>query len=281
MGMSSSDARVAAKLLAAADRDGHLLDVLPASCCPATLTEAYVVQDLLVEELGLEPAGWKVGLTNIQAQRAKGLDHPVKARVFRTRMLEAPARIPAPVGRLMLEAEFLFKVAQDIRMESSSRDGVLSCVEAVHLGVELCASRFTPGLPLSVAANLADNSFHGGLVIGNAIHDWCSIDLSTVMIELLCDDRRVASGSGANVMGDPVNVLIWLANELLSEGRALRSGDWVATGSCTGACEVSSGTRARALFHGLGEVDVTVDSSNSWPKAVSVAEANEKRCGLN
>jgi 2-keto-4-pentenoate hydratase len=66
----------------------------------------------------------------------------------------------------------------------------------------------------------------------------------------------VAEGSGANVLGDPVEALVWLANDQRQRGDGLRAGQAVITGSCTGVNMAEAGDKARAEFGTLGAVEL-------------------------
>jgi len=269
--LSDAKARQTASLLAKTYLNGNLLDGLPGDLCPESLADGYAVQDYLSGELGFATAGWKLGLTDAKAQAAKGVSEPVKGRLFKSRIAMAPARLRAPPGKLMLEAEFVFRIANDLGGADTCRlsvDDVADAVASVHIGLELCASRFLPSKPLSLAMNVADNCFHGGLVIGRVIDGWKPIDLPAMSVELFCNDTMLASGSGSAVLGNPVNAVLWLAQELARDGRRLDAGDWVTTGSCTGASEISAGVEARAVFGRVGEVRLCLDRVTPWPSDV-------------
>ena len=60
------------------------------------------------------------------------------------------------------------------------------------------------------------------------------------------------TGTGDRALGDPLNVLLWLANQQSTEGRGLKSGEIVSTGTCTGLDPVLPGDRVQADFGDLG-----------------------------
>jgi len=63
-------------------------------------------------------------------------------------------------------------------------------------------------------------------------------------------------GRGANVLGSPLQALLWLANALSQMGRGLAAGDLVTTGCCTDILELAPGDSATADFGPLGQVTV-------------------------
>jgi 2-keto-4-pentenoate hydratase len=68
----------------------------------------------------------------------------------------------------------------------------------------------------------------------------------------------VGTYTGAEVMGDPLNALAWLANHLGPRGLALEPGEVVMSGSISGALRPKPGDTVRARFARLGSVSVQI-----------------------
>ena len=66
-------------------------------------------------------------------------------------------------------------------------------------------------------------------------------------------------GTGALVLGDPVNVLEWFVNALGAHGRTILPGQFVMTGTMTGLHAPKPGETAVADFGDLGRVEVMFD----------------------
>ena len=64
------------------------------------------------------------------------------------------------------------------------------------------------------------------------------------------------TGTGERALGDPMNVLLWLANQQSAAGRGLKAGEIVSTGTCTGLDPVRPGDRVQADFGDLGRVEI-------------------------
>ena len=69
---------------------------------------------------------------------------------------------------------------------------------------------------------------------------------------------QVGQGRGAEVMGHPLEPLVWLANMLAERGKALTAGMTVPTGSTIPPKPLSAGDTATIVIDGLGEGHVTV-----------------------
>jgi 2-keto-4-pentenoate hydratase len=97
------------------------------------------------------------------------------------------------------------------------------------------------------------------MVLGSALTtDWRSVDLAAQTVQVSRGAGVVAKGLGANALGDPRVALTWLANELISHGMHLKTGDVVITGTCVVPVPVLAGQRLTAQFPGLGEVAVDI-----------------------
>jgi 2-keto-4-pentenoate hydratase len=70
--------------------------------------------------------------------------------------------------------------------------------------------------------------------------------------------EQVGQGRGADVMGHPLEPLVWLANLLAERGKALQAGMMVITGSIITPKPVKAGDTATIAIDGLGAAQVTV-----------------------
>ena len=103
----------------------------------------------------------------------------------------------------------------------------------------------------------ADNAIHGWWVSGEPLADWRGYDLAEVPVTVERNGTVATTGSGANVLGHPLNVMAWLADELPEYGLALRAGDLVTTGVTTDVFEADAGDTVVAHFDGLGSVSLS------------------------
>jgi 2-keto-4-pentenoate hydratase len=80
------------------------------------------------------------------------------------------------------------------------------------------------------ARGLEDRGF---VALGPPTADWDPGELPGHRGVMLRDGEEVAAGIGADVLGDPCEAMVWLANELRARGLGLLAGDLVITGACT------------------------------------------------
>ncbi len=103
---------------------------------------------------------------------------------------------------------------------------------------------------------IADNAIHGAWIEGQPVADWRSIDLAAHPVTLSVNGHRVGVGSGAAVLGHPLNVVAWLANELPRYGRHLKRGDKVTTGTAAPVYFANPGDHVISDFGAFGHVEV-------------------------
>jgi len=68
----------------------------------------------------------------------------------------------------------------------------------------------------------------------------------------------VREGSGADVLGDPLDALHWLANARRAAGDGLRADMRCNTGTATAICPVGRGDHLVATFGGVGVAELRI-----------------------
>lgn len=260
-------AEKAANLLLQARLAQQPLPNLPADCFPANLLEAYAMQEALVEKLirhyGGAPAGYKIGCTNRAAQQFLNLNSPFYGRLLSAAVFTTPAQFKAKdfVMRV-IEPEFAFEIAQDLPAQSTpyTQDEVLAAIGAIIPAIEIVESRYQDWTTVGAASLIADQAVHAAWVRGRPVADWRHLDLAAHRIEFWLNGQLAQTGSGAVVLGHPVNVLTWLANALNEHGKGLQAGDFVTTGICVNDIyNAAAGDKIKADFGELGSVEVAFE----------------------
>ena len=94
---------------------------------------------------------------------------------------------------------------------------------------------------------------------GPKIENWSEVDLSKAPAAMHLNGEKVAAGTGADVMGDPVDALRWAAEEAARIGMPFKAGDVITTGTMTGAVKVAPGDHVIGDFGDLGKVEITFE----------------------
>lgn len=153
------------------------------------------------------------------------------------------------------EPEIALRLGRDLCGEGHDRVSVAAHLDAVLPALEIADTRYA-AFPERLADNIADNSSSGAVTFGEAVAWRSGMDLRPEGVQLLCDRGVVGSGSGADVMGDPLLALGWLAGRLARNGLTVPAGAIVITGGITASVPVRVGGVVRAGFGSIGSVEL-------------------------
>lgn len=259
--MTPDDINRAAETLRKARVDNTVIECIPEAVRPGNIQEAYAVQNRFVETLGWEVGGWFCACTNVSIQTLLSLNEPYYARLFSKYILPEPAVLnAADYPPIVLECEYGFTLSKDLpkRREPYTRDEVAAAVASVHPTIEVVAGHLKNWTTQDVWSVIADNGTDGALVYGEGRTDWHALDLIDAPVSLAVNGEIVREGSGRNVLGDPLEAFVWLANARSRDGDGLKSGDIHNTGTATDIIWIKPGDTATANFEGLGSVSLTL-----------------------
>ena len=254
------DLQEAGRALAEARRESRNLGELPGGL-PADEATAYAIQRAAIDAYGHQRVGYKVGATSAEAQAMLKTDHPFQAPLFAADCHDSGAQVGMPgYGLIGLEPEFALRLGRDLpaRGEAYGLEEVRHAVATVHPAFEIIGLRLPNELFKNAIIVTTDFGANVGFVAGDGVEDWTRHDLAAISVHAHVDGLEVAAGSGAKVMGHPLNSLLWLINDLSTRGEGLTAGDWVSTGTCAGVVQIAPGQSARADFGPFGQVGLTI-----------------------
>ena len=238
---------------------GRQLQGLPAELIPATHADGYAVNELVAKGLKWAPLGWKIAGTNPVMQQRLQTGRPIYGRTFAQFEAISPAVLRhADLLDPIVECEFFFRLANALppRATPYEKAEVAVAVGSVHAGIEVAECRFPLDALPPMPAILADGAASGRYVVGPAIADWQNRDLAGMPVVLIVNGTTRRTGNGAEIMGDPINALVWLANERSAWGDGLATGVLVSTGTATGMLLAKPGDTMQARFGDAWTVDV-------------------------
>ncbi len=238
------------------------IDELPPDCRPADRAAGYSAQREIVRFSGQPVVGWKIAATSAAGQKHIGVDAPLAGPLLANRVLDNDATI-ALDGNVMkvAEAEFAFKFRTGLpkRTNPYTIDEVIAAVESLHPAIEVPDSRYNDFARVGAPQLIADTACACWFVLGPAARsEWRSRDLVAHSVTVYRNNDRAASGSGANVLGDPRIALTWLVNELRTYGDGIQARQFVTTGTCIIPVPIAPGDNVRADFGELGSVNVSL-----------------------
>jgi 2-keto-4-pentenoate hydratase len=256
LGLTRESSRIAGRFLAAR-RAASGLASYPGDF-PATLDEAYAIQDEAIASWGRPVIGWKVGRV-----------HPPLSERFGTDRLGGPifAQTLAPVnggtvempvfaeGFAAGESEFLLRVGATPPPGKTrfSLDEAADLIDAVHVGIEIASSPLGAINELGPIAVISDFGNNNGLVIGAEVPAWRSSGFETWPVATFIDGVEAGVGRAADFPDGAIGAARFLFELMARRGIGLRPGQWISSGAVTGVHRARPGQTVEARFReGLG-----------------------------
>lgn len=179
-------------------------------------------------------------------------------------MQDSPATFrSADYVRLAIECEVAARMGANVPASKApySRDSIADYIESLAVAFEMVDLRGAAagtGQDAAAIAGICTNISNAGAVFGSAVRDWRGIDLAASHGVMVINGEEVGKGLGADVMGHPLEPLVWLANMLAERGKELTAGMTVITGSIIPPKPLGTGDTATIAIDGLGEAHVSV-----------------------
>lgn len=241
--------------LAAARKSGNECEI---DFSQIPFSDAERGQDYAVVAYGGERIGWKIGATNDAAQKMLGLKEPFLGPMVADGVLENGAEIPWNSQYRGIECEYAFRFAADYPLQGQDldRDSLIAAIESCHPALEIIGRR-TPGEgPTPMPGLVIDFGGHGGFVEGPPIPNWQEVDLHDTQVAGRLDGEQTNQGSGAAVLGHPLNSLLWFAGKMRDRGLVIKAGEIVTTGTVLGIIPVKAGSEIVGDYGELGQVSI-------------------------
>ena len=203
-------------------------------CTRNKLTAAF-------EASGKKPIGYKAGLTNAAVQKRFNTDKPVWGKLYEGALLPNRSTVPAAFGaRPLFEADMLVRVSSSAINRATSPLEVLNNIDRIVPFIELPDLMVENPATLNGAGVEAINVGARMGVMGDAIRVPALRDERYALLnalqsmEITISDQsgnRLGGGRGGDLLGQPMNAVVWLVEALKAENLQLKVGDWVSLGS--------------------------------------------------
>ena len=236
---------------------------------------------LITKEYG-HGLGYKIALTNPALQKRLGAAEPVRGYLLEDMLTDTGdtgdaantgdtlAVLDPRLGtRPMLEADIIVIIESTEINKAKTPAEMLPHIGAIVPFVEIPDLVFAKDVTLSAPLIASINAGARGGVLGNGIllTDYPEIDwgsrLNNFTVEVFDEEgKSLAKGRGRDLMGGPLNALMWLRDSLKKDRKKLKRGDIVSLGSLTEMLPVVvAGKTIRTVYTGLhpkGPVEIRV-----------------------
>jgi 2-keto-4-pentenoate hydratase len=161
-----------------------------------------------------------------------------------------------PIGNLAnphIEAETAFVMGEDLKGPGVTPVQVMKAAHAVVPALELVDLKVT-GDDIDATDVIAHNALHGGVVVGSRMVGLEELDLQYEGVTVEFNGSLHGSGTGFEVMGNPINPVVWLVNKLAEFDDYLKVGELIISGSMVTPVELKPGDSVKVTYTRLGSV---------------------------
>lgn len=199
--------------------------------------------------------GYKVGLTNPAVQKALGHDAPIGGELMAGMLLTSPAVVPARFGtRPLMEADLLVEVADEGINRATTPDEVMQHLSGIRPFIELPDLMIDPKVAINGIRLTALNVGARLGVVGPALPAASALTEALAGMSVQLSDasgKVLAKGKGSDILGHPLNAVLWLVGDLARQGRQLRKGDLISLGSFNAPLKPEAGQEITVTYPGL------------------------------
>ncbi|HET6526518.1 2-keto-4-pentenoate hydratase [Sphingopyxis sp.] len=237
--------------LLAARLSGQALPAFPAPV-PATLAEAYDVQQRLTAALGAPVLGWKVGRIPPALVETLGAER-VAGPVLRVAELDGDRPGEALIfdgGAGAIESEVMLRLRAVPDGRVTGDDGA-RWIDEIRAGFEVASSPAPDVHDHAPYGIVADIGINNGLLLGPRLDP---DDFATLAVETRIDGVAVGTGRPIDVLDGPWGSLDFLADLHRRGVIELKSGQWISAGAITGVHPIAIGQTATARFGSVAAI---------------------------
>lgn len=224
-----------------------------------SIDDAYRVQFSLMQRYvsgGDRILGYKAAYTSKEMQQRFGISEPVIGTLLASNYFQEEEVIPIRAqDKNLAEPEIAFVLKNEVRGPGLCVHSLLNAIDRVIAAIEIGV---VPNYPngRSRQMGVAEHKVTGGYVLGKTSFSVSEIDLRHESALISRNGQPLISGTGFNVLGNPLNAAVAIVNTVGRYGREIRAGSVLMTGSQTAGLPVFPGDDVKVEYVHLGCLDV-------------------------
>jgi 2-keto-4-pentenoate hydratase len=194
-------------------------------------------------------------------QKRFNYDRPVWGMLYQGMLLPNGSTVDAGFGaRPLYEADLLVRVKSAAVNQAKTPEDVLAAIDQLLPFIELPDLMVQAPPKLNGPAISAINVGARFGVMGSPVaippyraERFALLDALRDMTVVLSDANgaELARGKGSDILNHPLNAVVWLAEALAKEGRAMKPGDLISLGSFSPLLPPKAGAGASVTYIGL------------------------------
>lgn len=229
-----------------------------------TSEDAQLIQEKVINILSSyqgEVIGYKAALTNPNAQKTFNVSQPLLGILLENMLLPSGIKVPANFGaKPMIEGDLMVRVSSEKINEATTPEETLQYLDAVIPFLELPDLVYDQNIKVNGEMLMAINAGARLGVVGNIIplnqEIGTNNSLKNISVTLKDESGKViAQGNSNALLGDPLNVVFWIKEQLKTQGKTLKKGDLLSLGSITSLLPVEAEKTILAEYEGLPKTE--------------------------
>jgi 2-keto-4-pentenoate hydratase len=247
----------AAEQLLQAERLKQPIAPLTSSAEMISVDDAYAIQMVQVKKKQAEGAtvkGLKIGLTSKAMQEMLNVYTPDYGVILNTMLFDEvvdPSKFIQP--KVEFEIAFVFK--SELKGPGVTIEDVIAATDYVVPAIEIIDSRIADW-QIKFEDTVADNGSSAGALLGKTQTVLTNLDLAKVEMHVYHNEKCIDKATGEAVLGNPINAVVWLVNEVAKYDVSIQPGMFVLSGALSKALPFTEGDTFTADFHELGKVSI-------------------------
>ncbi len=233
-----------AKALYEAEKTVKPIPTLTPQYPAMTEEDAYHIQQeglkLRLAE-GSRVVGRKIGITSRGMMEKLHCDSPDFGYLLDTMLVpEGTACSRKEMNIPIVEGEIAFIMGEDLTGPAVTTADIMNATAWVIPCFEICDGRY-PNWVVTVRDTISDNAGACKFVLGGSPKRIQDVNLRYIGMVMEKNGQFTGSAAGAEVMGTPLNSMVWLVNKLAQFGDGLHKGDIVLSGAFMAAIPAIAG----------------------------------------
>ena len=243
--------------LAQARKKSTLIDPLPVYIS-RNLEIVKKIRNFAEAKLEWHPIGFKIGGTNPEIMNILKGKKPFYSYLFKEQTFINNKLLKLTPNTLGIELELAFKINKNIfKKKIYSKNQLKNYIQGVAPAIELVGLRQKLKRINNVGQAMVDFGLNISLVKSKTYKPKDAFKLISKTKLTNLKNKKFYFGHTKNVMGNPINALFWLVNELQKKDISLNKDFWVSTGSTTSIVPVKKGDKFSGEIFNIGKVNVS------------------------
>lgn len=225
------------------------------------IEDSYKIQKevfKIKENRGEKIIGKKIGLTSEGIRKQIGVYEPDFSLLTDKNILKSYQELELDkLNNPKLEPELTFILKEDLKGPIVSNVDVIKAILGVTASFEVVDTRYKD-YNFKIFDTIADSASYGKIITSNKIVPIDNLDLDNIGLNVFKNGKLLKTATSAEVMGNPINSIVWLANKMIELGEYLKKGDLILSGSFTPVFDLNSGDFYEADFAGVGKIKLNI-----------------------